>query len=135
MKRSRRLKVGATLHGVGALSLSAASAAMLAQGPDVATHHGRLLVAGALANLSLSLLWALIAFIPLRRGEKWAFWAWCLPVPLYGIPMLALDATHVAAAHLPSTLAPQVSGLVIAAVGLALAAPAIFGGTMKADDA
>ena len=126
MKAVRRLKIGATILAIGALSLSTASIAMLAQGPDITTVEGRLLCAGALANFSLSLIWALIAFIPLRRGEKWAFWAYCLPIPLYGVPMLILDGTNVERAELLSTLAPQVMGLLIAAVGLLLVAPGVF---------
>jgi len=126
LNAGRHLKIGATILAVGALSLSAASGAMLAQRPDITTAAGRLLCAGALANLSLSLMWALIATIPLRRGEKWAFWAYCLPIPLYGIPMLALDATNVEKTELITTLAPQVLGLLVAAVGLVLVAPGIF---------
>ena len=123
MERMRRLKVGALILAMGSLSLSAASGAMLAQRPDVATDTGSLLCAGALANLSLSLLWALIAVFPLRRGERWAFWAYSLPIPLYGIPMLILDGTHVSRGHLLSTLGPQVVGLVVATLGLSLVGP------------
>ncbi|MCI0695165.1 hypothetical protein L0337_24545 [candidate division KSB1 bacterium] len=126
MKQNQRLKIGAAVLAIGALSLSAASIAMLAQGPDVTTHIGRLLCAGALANFSLSLIWALIAIFPLRRGEKWAFWAFCLPILLYGIPMLILDATNVEPSSLVSTLAPQVLGLSMALVGLFLVAPGVF---------
>ena len=126
MNQTQRLKIGAVILTIGALSLSAASIAMLAQNPDVITTIGRLLCAGALANFSLSIIWALIAFIPLRRGEKWAFWAYCLPIPLYGIPMLVLDATNVERSELLSTLAPQVMGLLIAVVGLLLVAPSVF---------
>ncbi len=132
MKQVQRLKIGAIILAIGALSLSAASMAMIAQRPDVATAVGRLLCAGALANFSLSMIfWALIAIFPLRRGEKWAFWAYALPIPLYGIPMLILDATNVAKAELLSTLAPQVMGLLVAAVGLFFVAPGIFGTTPK----
>jgi hypothetical protein len=130
---SQRHKIGSTILAVGALSLSAASFAMLAPGPDVTTHIGRLLCAGALANFSLSLIWALIAIFPLRRGEKWAFWAFCLPIPLYGIPMLILDATNVEPSSLVSTLAPQVLGLSIALVGLFLVAPSVFRKPLKSD--
>lgn len=126
MKQKQRHKIGSTILAVGAFSLSAASFAMLAQGPDVATHIGRLLCAGALANFSLSLIWALIAIFPLRRGEKWAFWAFCLPIPLYGIPMLILDAINVEPSSLLSTLAPQVLGLLIALAGLFLVSPGVF---------
>jgi len=126
MNQTPRLKLGAILLAIGALSLSAASVAMLAPRPDVTTTIGRLLCAGALANFSLSLIWALIAFIPLRRGEKWAFWVYCFPIPLYGVPMFVLDATNVEKAHLLSTLTPQVMDLLIAAIGLLLVAPGVF---------
>jgi hypothetical protein len=99
---------------------------MFAQKPDVTTHTGRLLCAGALANLTLSLMWAAIAFFPLRRGERWAFWAYLVPIPLYGLPMLYLDATNVVRAHLFSTLAPQVAGLSFAVLGLVLVVPGVF---------
>jgi len=131
MNQTSRLKLGTIILAIGALSLSAASIAMFAQHPDVTTTIGRLLCAGALANFSLSVIWALIAFFPLRRGEKWAFWAYVLPIPLYGIPMLVLDATNVEKAELLSTLAPQVMGLLVAAVGLFLVAPGIFRNTLE----
>jgi len=124
--RPKRLKVGAVVLGIGALSLSGASFAMLAQRPDITTPSGRLLCAGALSNLSLSILWAALAFFPLRRGEKWAFWAYVLPIPLYGIPMLFLDATNAPRAELLSTLAPQVLGLLVASVGLVLVVTEVF---------
>lgn len=133
MKQNQRHKIGSTSLAVGALSLSAASFVMLAQGPDVTTHVGRLLCAGALANFSLSLIWAFIAIFPIRRGEKWAFWAFCLPIPLYGIPMLILDATNVEPSSLVPTLAPQVLGLSIALVGLFLVAPGVFRKPLKSD--
>jgi hypothetical protein len=126
MNRAQRLKIGAIILFVGALGLSGASMAFLWQDPDVALTMGRLLYAGALANLSLALIMALIAILPLRRGERWAFWAYCLPFVVYGLPILILDATHVAPAELPSTLAPQVGGLLVAAVGLILVAPGVF---------
>jgi hypothetical protein len=100
---------------------------MFAQKPDVTSHAGRLLCAGALANLSLSLIWAAVAFFPLRRGERWAFWVYLIPIPLYGFPMLFLDATNVVRAHSFSTLAPQVAGLSFALFGLVLVAPGVFG--------
>ena len=68
--RVRRRKVGAVLLGIASLSLSGASVVMFGQKPDVMTHSGRLLCAGALANLTLSLMWAAVAFFPLRRGER-----------------------------------------------------------------
>jgi len=123
---SHRLKVGAVILTIGALGLSGASAAIFANSPEVTIAIGRLMRAGALANLCLSLLWALIAAIPLRRGEKWAFWAFLIPIPLYGIPILYLDATYASREGLVTTLAPQVGGLLVAAIGLALVASTIF---------
>lgn len=126
LTQTRRHRIGAVILGVGALGLSAASGVMLAQNPDVTTHAGRLLIAGALANVTLSLMWAAVALFPLRRGERWAFWVYLLPFPLYGIPMIVLDATYVTRAHLFTTLAPQLGGLLVAVVGLVLVAPGVF---------
>ena len=126
MNPSQRLKVGAIVLAVGALGLGGASAAIFANSPEVTTTIGRLMRAGALANLCLSLLWALLALIPLRRGEKWAFWAFLIPIPLYGIPILYLDAAYASREGLVTTLAPQVGGLLVAAIGLVLVASAIF---------
>jgi len=126
--KAQRLKIGAIILATGALGLSAASMAFLWQKPDVATALGRILWAGALANFSLAVIMALIAIFPMRRGEKWAFWAYCIPFGVYGIPILILDATHVAQEHLLSTLAPQVSGLVVAMLGLFLVAVPMFKG-------
>lgn len=122
----KRHRIGALILGIGALDLSTASGAMLAQQPDVTTHAGRLLIAGALANVTLALMWAAVALFPLRRGEKWAFLVYLLPFPLYGIPMIVLDATQVSRAHLFTTLAPQIGGLLVAVVGLVLVTPGVF---------
>jgi len=128
MRKVRRLEIGSIILTIGALGLSAASMAFLWQKPDVSIALGRILWAGALANLSLSLIMALIAFFPIRRGEKWAFWAYCIPFVIYGIPILLLDATHVAKEQLVGTLAPQVSGLAVAFLGLFLVAVPLFRG-------
>jgi hypothetical protein len=77
-------------------------------------------MAGALALVSLAGVEILIAVFPLRKGEAWAFWAALLPMISLTIPMLLLDATHVASSHLPVTLAPFVAGMILAVFGLAL---------------
>jgi hypothetical protein len=123
---AQRLRIGSVLLAVTALGMSGATVAILTRLPDVTTALGRHLWAGALANLSLSLIQLMIALIPLRRGEKWAFWAYVLPLLVYGIPILMLDATHVPGATLVPTLAPMVLGLASAVIGLMLAAKTIF---------
>ena len=75
-----RHKIGVVIVAVATVGLGSASAAMFAQRPEVATTMGRLLVAGALANASLACTLFLIAVIPLRRGQRWAFWTLCLPI-------------------------------------------------------
>jgi len=121
-----RHKLGVIIVAVATLGLGSASVAMLGQHPDVTTTTGRLLWAGALANASLALILFLIAVIPLRHGQRWAFWALCAPVILYGIPMLILDGTNVPRGDLVSTLAPQVAGLGLLITGLVLARPGVF---------
>jgi len=120
-----RRQVGCAILAIGALGLSGASAAILARGPDLTTATGRHLTAGALANLALALVMALLAAIPLRRGERWALWGYVAPLLVYGVPMLIIDATHVAPARLARTLAPQVLGLASVVIGLALVVPTL----------
>lgn len=89
---------------------------------------GRHLFAGALALGCLSLLLAVIAAGPLRRGEMWAFWAYAGALLVVGIPVVALDAIYASRQSLFLTLAPQVMGLLTATAGLALCAQELFGG-------
>ncbi len=122
-----RHKVGVTIVAIATVGLGSASIAMVGQAPDVSTTIGRLLWAGALANVSLAVILFVIAVIPLRRGQEWAFWALCSPVVLYGIPMLVLDGTNVPRQDVVSTLAPQVAGLGLLIIGLVLARPGVTG--------
>ena len=69
----------------------------------------------------------LIAVIPLRRGERWAFWTLCAPLPLYGVPMLFVDGLNVVREHLLVTIAPQIGGIGLLLAGLILVGPAMFG--------
>ena len=126
--KALRHKTGVAVVALATVGLGSASVAMVAQRPDVATTIGRLLYAGALANASLALTLFLIALIPLKHGQRWAFWTLCAPIVLYGIPMLILDGTNVSRAHLASTLAPQVGGLGLLIVGLVLVRPKVFAG-------
>ena len=76
--------------------------------------------------MSLSVVLVLVALIPLRRGEKWAFWAAAVPVAVVGMPVVILDAAYVAPSNLLATLLPQVLGLAILAVGLTLCGMSLF---------
>ncbi len=123
-----RHKIGIAVVAVSTVGLASASIAMLAQRPDVSTTIGRLLYAGAFANVCLAFTLFLVAVIPLRQRQRWSFWALCVPVVLYGIPMLFLDGTNVPREHLASTLAPQVGGIGLLLTGLALVRPTVLGG-------
>jgi len=92
---------------------------------------GRHLFAGALGLGSLSLLLAVIAAGPLRRGEKWAFWVYAGAFLVVSVPVVAADAVYVSRQSLLLTLAPQVMALVTATAGLALCAQELFGGEEK----
>ncbi|HYM80948.1 MAG TPA: hypothetical protein VEY91_06000 [Candidatus Limnocylindria bacterium] len=122
-----RHRIGVVVTALATLGLGSASFAMMAVRPDVSTHLGRLLCAGALANASLALTMFLIAVIPLRHRQRWAFWALCAPIAFYGVPMLILDGTNVRSERLVSALAPQVTGIGLLLVGLALVRPSVFG--------
>lgn len=120
------LRAGTVLLALAAFGISFASMAIMSQGVDLATRTSRHLLAGALANGFLSVLLVVLALVPLRRGQRWAFWAYLIPVVGYGVPMFVVDATHVARENLLMTLLPQGLGLGVAAVGLALVAYALF---------
>ena len=122
-----RHMVGVTIVALSTVGLASASIAMVAQRPDVSTTLGRLLYAGALANISLALTLFVVAVIPLRKQQPWSFWVLCAPIVLYGAPMLILDGTNVARQELVSTLAPQIGGLGLLVIGLVLVRPTVFG--------
>ena len=127
MNVAQRHHIGCVILAVGAFGLSAASLAILSPSPDPHTRVGRHLIAGALANLALALILGLIAAVPLRRGQRWAFWAYVIPLGIYGVPVLLMDSTYVSSEHLIATLVPQLLGLVLSILGLILVAPAVFG--------
>jgi hypothetical protein len=122
----KTLRAGPAILAAAALGILGASAALLSPRPAPWTRTGRHLWAGGLANACVALLLLAIAAVPLRRGEKWAFWAWVLPIALYGIPIAILDTLYVPRDRLLATLAPQFVGLAAAAVGLALCAAELW---------
>jgi hypothetical protein len=111
---------------VAASGILAASFAILSPRPSPWSSVGRHLWAGGLANACVALLLILIAAFPLRRGEKWAFWAYVVPIAVYGLPVAILDTLYAPKDRLLLTLAPQVAGLTAIAVGLALCAIEIW---------
>src|SRR5262245_49297105 len=117
---SLRVRTGSALVALSYALSAFAAYAILNTRPDVTTQTGRHLVAGALAIMSLSGVEILIAVFPLRRGERWAFWAALLPLISLALPMMWLDVTHVSPGHLLVTLVPFVAGVVLAIAGLAL---------------
>ena len=124
--RGRDLRWGANLLAMSAAGVLGASAAILTDRPDLATRTGRHLVAGALAIAALSALVMTIALIPLRRGERWAFWAAALPIFLVGVPLAAIEARFVPRERRLVTVAPQLADLLLAIAGLTLAARGVF---------
>src|SRR5215469_8719203 len=115
-----KLRLGSSLVAMSyGLAVSAAYSILSTQ-PDMNTRPGRHLLAGALAIGSLSTVEVLIAIFPLRRGERWAFWAALLPLLSLVLPVMLIDATHVTSGHLRVTLTPFAVGLILAMGGLAL---------------
>lgn len=118
----RFLRLGSFVLAADAVLLVSASLAIiLTNEPDPATRVGRHLWAGALANTTVALLLFILAVGPVRRGERWALWAYGIPLFVYGLPMLVMDATHVEPAGRLGALGPQVLGLGLALIGLTLA--------------
>jgi hypothetical protein len=114
-------RLGAALVALSYGTSGLATRAIFVNHPEVATRDGRHLIAGAMAIVSLALIEILIALIPLRRGEKWAFWAALIPMLSLVIPVMLIDAVNVTPDHLVTTLTPFALGLVLAFAGLALA--------------
>lgn len=121
-----RHRIGVVIIALGTLGLASASLAILARSPGISTAAGRHLLAGALANASLAITLFLITVIPLRKRQRWALWALCLPMLFYGVPMLIVDAMNVGREQLFLTLGPQVGGLALFLAGLVLVGPAMF---------
>ena len=123
------LWVGSALSTLAALgALPAAFFVGLRPRMGLESPLGRHLFAGALGLGCLSLLLAVIAAGPLRRGEKWAFWAYAGALLVVGLPVVAADAIYVSRQSLLLTLVPEVMGLLTATAGLALCAQELFGG-------
>jgi hypothetical protein len=116
-----RRRWGSLLVAVSYGTSGLAAYAIFATRPDAATRDGRHLIAGAMAIVTLALIEILIALIPLRRGEKWAFWAALIPMLSLVVPMMMIDAVNVSAEHLMATLMPFIIGLLLTFSGLALA--------------
>ena len=127
----KALRAGSAILTVAAAGILGASLAILSPRPNPWSPAGRHLWAGALANACVALLLIAIAAIPLRRGEKWAFWAYLIPVAVYGLPIAILDTLFAPRGTLLRTLAPQLAGLAAVAVGLALCAMDLFEDTPR----
>ena len=115
-----KLLLGSSLVAMSYGLAASAAYSILSTQPDMNTRPGRHLLAGALAIGSLSAVEVLIAIFPLRRGERWAFWAALLPLLSLVLPVMLIDATHVTSGHLLVTLIPFAIGLILAMGGLAL---------------
>lgn len=126
-KYEKTLRLASIILTVTAIGMAAASIAILSDELDPNTRTGRHLVAGALANLSLSAVELFIALFPIRKGERWGVWAFALPLLCYGIPILMLDATYVARERHLATLGPQIGGLILGLTGLIICVKGIVG--------
>lgn len=122
----KRFRFGCAILAFSALGIMGASVAIALTSPDLSTRDGRHLWAGVLANAMVSILLLLIVWIPLRRKEPWACWAYLIPLLAYGLPIFVLDAIKAPRETLVTTLAPQALGLIAGLVGLLLVAQSIF---------
>lgn len=134
MKSDQRLRAGSIALSIGILSLSAVSVGVLVPTPGLGAKVGWHLVAGALANFAFSLVLSVVAAIPLRQGHRWAFWAFLVPIAVYAVPILTIDAIYVNPENRLVTLAPGVAGVLFSVLCLAFVAPAIFSRPGRSSD-
>jgi hypothetical protein len=120
------LKTGSLLLAVSAVGLFFATLGILTPAPDLDTKIGRHLAAGGLANAALAFTLLLVATNAIRRGERWGLAPFIAALVLYGLPILMVDATHVARPRLLRTLAPQIAGMALMVTGIAVVSFALF---------
>jgi hypothetical protein len=119
------LRVGSTLLGVGSLGMLAAPITIVGTMPELTTRTGRHLLVGALGLTAVVILECVLAFIPVRRGERWGLLAAAVPFVVIGVPIFIVDASYVRPERLWNTMAPQALGLLTGATALALCAVGI----------
>ena len=118
MNEERKRKLGSSLLALGCIGVLGAPLSIVRAGVDPSTRVGRHLIAGALALASVSVLEMAIVVGPLRRGERWAWWAALSPFVIVAVPVLVMDLLYVSSERLFRTIAPQLAGLLAGALGL-----------------
>jgi hypothetical protein len=111
---------------MGAASILGALIAIVRRHPNPGIRVGRPLWAGIPAKVCFSFVAILFPWIPLRRGEEWAFSHDLLPLCIEGVFVLTLDVLHVPRKNLFAALIPQVLCLGIELTRLILAGTSIF---------
>jgi hypothetical protein len=118
---SRRVQWGAGILALGYFVAGHAPLLSLTHGNPA--EAGGMAPAMALVVVTLVAVEILIALVPLRRGQFWAFWAGVFPLVTIGIPRMLTDpkcfamSLHVHGCH------QFMAGLLLAILGLVLAFP------------
>jgi hypothetical protein len=120
-RRSRRVLWGCGLLALGYFVAGHAPLLSLVHGDPAAA--GGMSRGFALVVVTLVALEILIALVPLRHGEFWAFWVALLPVVTVGIPRMLTDPNCKAMSLSVHGCHQFMAGLVVAVVGLVLAFP------------
>jgi hypothetical protein len=89
--------------------------------PGVARYVTTLEIGYALHELTFAVLFAVVVLIPLRRRQRWAWWA-CWAVMIANVGYGATIGRHVA-----TILARSLIGVIAVTVLLVACAPAVFG--------
>ncbi|SRR6266700_260369 len=80
----------------------------------------------ALVGMALIVVEIMIALVPLRRGESWAFWAAVLPFVIAGIPRLLTDSACQLSDMHHHGCHQFMMAMLLGVIGLALSGASIF---------
>jgi hypothetical protein len=122
---SEKLAWGARLLALAYVWLAVQPVLSLIYRNDPGVEH-RIESGAALVCIALIVVEIMIALVPLRRGEGWAFWAAVAPLVIAGIPRLLTDSACQLADMHHHGCHQFMAAMLLGVIGLALSGSDIF---------